>query len=118
MAFLNPKVIKQITENVFKREERTYPVDYNYPIKENIIITIILPEGYAVNELPQKLAISMPNRAARYKFSVHSQEKTIRLINQYEINQTIFPENEYADLRQFNQMIVGKEAEQIVITKK
>lgn len=40
LAFLNPKIINRAMENIFKREERVYPVDYNYPIKERYILTI------------------------------------------------------------------------------
>ncbi|SMO34973.1 Transglutaminase-like superfamily protein [Saccharicrinis carchari] len=117
MAFLNPKVINRMVENIFKREERTYPVDYNYPIQKQFVIRITVPEGYAVDELPEKMAVALPNNAGKYVFVTATQGRTIQLTNQYHINQTIFPGTEYATLKKFNEMIVGKEAEQVVIKK-
>ncbi len=117
MVFLNPKVINKAVENVFKREERTYPVDYNYPIQKQFIIRITVPEGYAVDALPEKMAVGLPNSAAKYIFSIDSQGQTIQLVNNYRIYQTIFSGTEYAALKKFNEMIVSKEAEQVVIKK-
>lgn len=117
MAFLNPMVINRTVENIFKREERTYPVDYNYPIQKQFIIRITVPEGYTVDEIPEKIAVALPNTAAKYIFSIDSQGQTIQLVNNYHINQTIFPGTEYAALKKFNEMIVTKEAEQVVIKK-
>ena len=117
MVFLNPKVINRTIENIFKREERIYPVDYNYPSEKKYIIRITIPEGYSVDELPEKMAVVLPNNSAKYVFVTASQGRTILLTNQYNINQTVFPGNEYPDLRKFNEMIVTKEAEQVVLKK-
>jgi len=117
MVYLNPKVINQIVENEFKREERTYPVDYNYPIKTQYIVRIVLPEGYTIEELPEKMVLNLNNNGAKYVFMTMAQGNVIQFTNQYLINQTIFPGIEYPDLKKFNEMIVTKEAEQIVIKK-
>ena len=117
MIFLNPKVIERAVENIFKREERTYPVDFNYPIKEKFVIRITVPEGYAIDEVPEKLAVGLPNSSAKYVFVTAAQGRTLQLSNQSVINQTVFPGNEYPDLKKFNEMIVTKEAEQVVIKK-
>ncbi|WP_066633035.1 DUF3857 domain-containing protein [Labilibacter marinus] len=117
MVFLNPKLFSRAIENIFKREERTYPVDYNFPIKKQFIIRITIPEGYEIDELPEKLVMALPNNSAKYIFVTATQGRTIQLTNQYMINQTIFPGNEYPDLRKFNEMIVTKEAEQVVLKK-
>ncbi len=118
MIFLNPKVINRTVENIFKREKRTYPVDYNYPINEQFYINITIPDEYVIDELPQQTLTSLPDNKARYVFSVTKiGEKTIQLTNQYQINQTIFSGMEYPDLRKFNELIVAKEAEQIVLKK-
>ncbi len=118
MIFLNPKVINRTIENIFKREERTYPVDYNYPIKEQFSINITIPNDYVIDELPQQTIASLPENKARYIFSVKKiGDKTLQLTNIYQINQTIFSGNEYLDLRKFNELIVAKEAEQIVLKK-
>ncbi|MDB4334831.1 DUF3857 domain-containing protein [bacterium] len=117
MVFLNPKVISRAVENAFKREIRLYPVDYNYPVKEQYIILITIPEGYVIDEVPEKMVIGLPNKSAKYVFVAEILGKTIKLSNQLMINRTIFAGNEYPSLRKFNEMIVTKEAEQVVLKK-
>lgn len=117
MVFFNPKLIDLMTKNVFKREERTYPIDYNYPYKEQYIINITLPDGYTFEEVPEQIAMGLPDQKAKYIFSVRAIGNKISLTNQFLINQTIFPGVEYQDLKKFYEMIVSKEAEQVVLKK-
>ncbi len=118
MLFLNPKVINRTIENIFKREERTYPVDYNYPIKEMVVVTITFPDNYEIDEIPQPKIASLPENEAKYIFSINKMgENSIQFTNRYQINKTIFSGMEYPNLRKFNEIIVAKEAELVVLKK-
>ena len=115
MIYLNPKLINQFDENIFKSEERTYPIDYNYPVKQQHMFTIKLPDGYTVEEIPEPLVVSLPENRGRYIYMVKVVGNNIQFTNQFAINQTIFPGTQYHELKQFYEMIVAKEAEQIVL---
>jgi transglutaminase-like putative cysteine protease len=117
MIFFNPKIIHRKIENVFKSEERTYPIDYNFPLKEQYIINITLPEGYVVDEIPERLIISIPNNKMKYTFALSSAGNALKLTNQFEINQTIFPGTDYPEVKKFYELMVTKEAEQVVLKK-
>ncbi len=117
MIFLNPKVVDKMVENVFKRQERVYPIDFNYPFKEQYMISIKLPEGYTFDEIPEPLVIALPENHGKYVFNIRTLGNTIQLTNQFAINQTLFPGTDYQGLKRFFEMIVTKEAEQVVIKK-
>ncbi len=60
----------------------------------------------------------MPENGARYMFHINQVgENQIQIQNNYQINQTIYSGVDYPYLKKFNEMIVAKEAEQIVLKK-
>lgn len=117
LMFFSPKVIGRMEENIFKQEERVYPIDYNYPIKEQYMFNIQLPEGYEVDELPKPLVMSLPENKGRYVYVVKAVGNTLQLNCQFTINETIIPGGSYPEIKKFYELIVAKEAEQIVIKK-
>lgn len=117
MVFFNPKIIKNMHENIFKLEERVYPVDFNYPFKEQYTFTIQLPEGYIVDEIPEPLVVTLPENGGKYVYMVKVVGSSLQFNCQFAINQTIFSSVDYPDLRKFYELIVAKEAEQIVLKK-
>jgi hypothetical protein len=52
--YLNSIVSKGLDENLFKLEERDYPISMNYPEEVNVILNLALPEGFTV-ESPQPI---------------------------------------------------------------
>lgn len=117
MIYLNPKVINRHVENIFKSEERLYPIDYNYPMREQYMFTIQLPEGYEVEELPAPISVALPDNKGKYLFMVKPIGNKIQLTCQFMINETLFPGINYPELKSFYQIIVTKEAEQLVLKK-
>jgi transglutaminase-like putative cysteine protease len=113
--YFNPVLFDRLTENPFKNDERKFPVDYNYPNQYKSITLIDIPEGYSIEELPRPIAISLPENEGRYIYNINSTGNTIRLSIELTINQTIYPSTNYAEIKKFYEMMVAKEAEQIVL---
>ena len=110
-------VTGRFNENPFKSESRAYPVDYPYPSNETYMLTLNIPEGYAVDELPEDMVIALPEQAGRYTFTTKQRGNTIQLTSRLKIGKMKFYAQEYPHLRQFFNMIVTKEQEQIVLKK-
>jgi hypothetical protein len=118
LIYLNPFFTGQTKENVFKQPTREYPVDFGTPIDRTLISKIVIPEGFAVDELPKPKVIQLPNSSAKYSYNVTQMGNTLNVISMMQINKSLFLQTEYLLLREFYNQIVAKQAEQIVLKKK
>lgn len=116
--YFNPVFFNKINENPFKSEDRKYPVDFGHSFDQMFILKLTIPEGYVVDEAPQAKILSLPGSAGRFTYSFSQMGNTISLINNFQINKSVFNQEEYASLREFYNQVVAKQAEQIVLKKK
>jgi hypothetical protein len=77
-----------------------------------------LPEGYEVEDLPEPMAVTLPNRGGKYLYMINEQNGFITVTVQYKLNQVVFNPSEYELLKEYFAQIVNKEAEQIVLKAK
>lgn len=117
MIYLSPSVYGLEKENPFKSETRKLPIDFPFAQGRRYIFYFTLPEGYIVDELPKPIRISLPNKGGSFTYNVSQLGNKITLINNLKLNQTFFSLEEYESLRKFYEMVIAKNAEQIVIKK-
>lgn len=117
LIYFSPILIDQIDENPFKLKQRTYPVDYAYESKIMYMMNFTLPNGYEVEELPEELILTLPDNSARFVYQVKQIGQIVQLVNKLEINKSRFNAQEYPHLREFYNLIVAKQAEQLVLRK-
>ena len=108
----------QITENPFKAENRLYPVDFNFPIKDSYTFSIKIPEGYVLESKPESLNIAMEDNKGSFKYTVSENMGTIQFACSLEINAPIIESDYYQHLKEFFNQIVLKQNEKIVLIKK
>lgn len=116
--YLNPFENSYLSENPFKLDSRVFPVDFIYPQKRQVILNIEIPEGYAVEEMPQSVVTQFNEKAIVYSFRTAppvNGKITIRL--SYQVNETLFKAEEYQLLKEFFDMIAKKQKEAIVLKK-
>jgi len=118
VLYINPFVASRIEENPFKSEKREYPIDYGTKTEYIYYCKINLPEGYLVDELPKSKLFAMPDNAAKYSYNISSMNNTIVITSNFQVNKTLFIQNEYPLLKEFYNQVVAKQAEQIVLRKK
>jgi hypothetical protein len=118
MLYFNPLLSLRIAENPFKSETRNYPVNYGSGFESVVIGKFTLPEGYAVEELPQNKVYTLPGNAGRFTYSVTQTGNAIQVLSNLQINRSLIVQDEYPNLREFYNQIVAKHAEQIVLKKK
>jgi hypothetical protein len=118
ILYINPIVGNAIKENPFKVEARIYPVDFGSPFEKTNLLKMKIPAGYEVEELPEPVAIALPNNGGRYIYSINNMNGIITLTSLMTINKGIFTQPEYPNLREFYNQIVAKQAELIVLRKK
>ena len=118
IIYLNPMLHEAMKENVFKSQQRLYPVEMPYRSAEKYNLHIILPDGYAIDELPKSVNANYNDDEGQFKYVFSKNEKEINLKSEFMINKSIFNADEYEDLRNYFDYLVKVEAEQIVLKKK
>ncbi|MBS1558452.1 MAG: DUF3857 domain-containing protein [Bacteroidetes bacterium] len=118
IIYLNPFVEQRIQENPFKSKERTYPVDYGNKIEKVYSFKMPVPEGFVIDELPKSKVFTMPNNVAKFVYNASTINDVITIACTFQINKTLFVQDEYPALREFYNLVVAKQAEQIVLKKK
>ena len=114
--YFSPLVFFAEKENPFKQDKREYPVDFVFPHQDKYALTINLPEGYAVESIPEPAAISMGN-LGKFTFHITSNEKQIQISAVKEINEAIVGSQDYEMLKNFYKAMIDKTNEKIILKK-
>jgi hypothetical protein len=117
LMLFSPMFYEATDENPFKLEERKYPVEINYPMTEQHLIQIKIPDGYRIETVPSSIRISLPENAASFTYNIVNLQDRITCSSKLDINKTMFLPEEYADLKQFFNAFIAKQAEQVVLKK-
>lgn len=112
-----PLFFKALTENPFKIDERSYPIDFGSPFEFKNSIRITVPNGYEIVSVPETMAIGLPNQMGVYKFVINQQGNSIMVMTVFKMNTPIYPANEYKPLKEFYSAMVNKSLENVVIKK-
>ena len=115
--FFSPMLYLRSKENIFKEEERVYPVDYAYKFEKDFFISIKIPDGYTVATLPKDAAIALPNNLGKFTYKSTFSNSILQVVVKTNLNKSIISPEDYPYLKQFYSKIVEKENELIVLKK-
>ena len=115
--YISPLFFHTEEENPFKLDERNYPVDFIFPWSDKYIINVTIPDGYAVDYIPEEMHIALANGAGKFTYKMVQNKNQIQILSEVKINQAIIPATEYLGLKEFYKNIVEKQTEQIVLAK-
>ncbi|GAB2958052.1 hypothetical protein GCM10027048_26120 [Hymenobacter coalescens] len=113
-------VLRAVSEaaNPFRLTERRFPVDFGARREETSMVTLTLPAGYVVEELPKNAVVDLPDGGGRFLFSITPVGNTLQIMSRMTLNRSMYLAEEYAGLRQFYEMMLAKQAEKIVLKRK
>jgi hypothetical protein len=104
-------------ENPFSAAERYYPVEMPYCIDETYVLSMEVPAGYKVDELPKSARVSLNDKEGMFEYLIQQTDNIIQLRCHTKLNKATFGPEDYVTLRNFFAFIVQKESEQIVFKK-
>ena len=116
--YFNTLVGLGLTENPFNTEIRRYPVNLGAPQDHNVLLQINLPEGYEVEEAPENQAFALPNNGGTFRLTVIPGNGSITIISKMQLAKEEYQITEYHALREFVNVVIAKEDQQIVLKKK
>jgi transglutaminase-like putative cysteine protease len=119
ILYINPMFGEGYSSNPFTAAQRYYPVEMPFTADETYNLTLEVPNGYVVDELPKQLIAKLDEKASAYfEYRISLSGSTISLRSRIKIDKTLFLPDEYENLREFFNLIVSKQKEQIVFKKK
>ena len=119
IIYLNPMFGEGNKENPFKSAERVYPVEMPCAMDETFNLQLEVPHGYVVDELPKPLIVKLNEQDdGMFEYRISQSGDNISLRSRIRFKRAFFMPEEYETLREFFNLIVKKQGEQIVFKKK
>ena len=112
-------MVDAVKENPFKTPQRYFPVDFNFPRVYQYKLSLIIPEGYTVEELPEQVMQALEDNSVQFTFMAqHNEEsRNVQVFSKIAINQSQVSVNQYPSLQQLYDTIVDKHAGVVVLRK-
>ncbi|MBU2951489.1 DUF3857 and transglutaminase domain-containing protein [Tamlana agarivorans] len=116
--YLNPFLIKFFSENPFKLQERTYPIDFGYSDTYFYNMILDINNEYTIKELPKDVAFQLPNSTGSFVLSTKKVGSTINILFKINFNKPFYEPEYYDYLKEFMNLIVDAQNNStILITK-
>jgi hypothetical protein len=117
IIYFRPVVWHHFHENPFKDTKRRYPIELEYPGVFEYTLTLPIPAGYRLQEIPKPLDISLPNNLATFRYQATADNSVVHLSTRVEFKSTTIHLAYYRKLQDFYNQIIGKYQEMIVLSK-
>jgi hypothetical protein len=117
IIYIDPVLFDRQKNNPFTSPSREYPVDFGLPFSQVYNLQLTIPEGYSVEELPKNNSILLPEKGGKFQYQVAQVGNKIVLNFRFSIDKTLFIPAEYKNLVEFYNLVINKEAEQIILKK-
>ena len=117
--YLSPLRYFGTEQNPFRHDDRLFPVDFAAGHDETTMVTLTLPAGYELTELPKPAVVALPDDGGRYMYSVTAGAPgTVQIMSRLTLHKTMYAAEEYVSLREFYRLMLEKQGEKLVIKKK
>lgn len=114
--YIAPFFNDPISENPFKQESRSYPVDMEYVRNYSFVSQIDIPEGYTIEFLPEDYTQS--TKLMRIEYTIKRVSPTSLIVQGiYGYSQAVYDARDYRKLRYYCNEVVKKFNEKIVLVK-
>lgn len=115
--YVKPVIADAITENPLTAAERSFPMDLPSPVQHTYTLSLQLPDGYVVEDLPENKRVQLKNQSGTFVRITQSKDNALTMRIQAVIRKTKFAPSEYGALKQFFASLVATHAEPIVLKK-
>ncbi|MVN22908.1 DUF3857 domain-containing protein [Mucilaginibacter arboris] len=114
----NPFFMDRTTENPFKLQERTYPVNWGAPSETKTMIRVIFPEQYEIVSKPADIGIALPAHGGQYQTQIDVDGSAFSFSEVKQLNKSVYEPEEYPYLKELFNKIVQSERAEIIFKKK
>ncbi len=118
MLYINPLFTEVTHKNPFNSQSRFYPVEMPFVMDETFTMNMTVPDGYVIEELPKSAVVKFNENEGIFQYLIQQTDNNIQFRSRVKLSRAVFAPDEYTSLREFFDMIVKKQSEQIVLKRK
>ncbi|PKP39265.1 MAG: hypothetical protein CVT98_02490 [Bacteroidetes bacterium HGW-Bacteroidetes-15] len=115
--YLTPGVGVFRTKNPFVTAERVLPINFHFPFEEVVMLRYTIPEGYELYEKPENLILKLSDAKGQFIYSTSQIGNEVMVVSRLSINQTLYVPTDYAEIKNFYDLLVNKSSEKLVFKK-
>ncbi|MDQ1858122.1 transglutaminase-like domain-containing protein [Chryseobacterium sp. WLY505] len=98
---INPMLFLNKSSNEFDQTEvRQYPIDFGSPITKVKKVTLEIPEGYMIEEMPKEKKIVTEDKEIEYTYSIVQKGNKLEVTTTTKINSSDYPKEYYPAFKQ------------------
>ena len=105
-------------QNPFLHETRTFPVDFGTNTEETMMVTLTLPAGYELTELPKPAVVDLPDNGGRFFYTIAATGATVNITSRLSLRKPVYAATDYQYLRELYRLMLAKQSEKLIIKKK
>jgi hypothetical protein len=118
LFYFNPMLAEGYRQNPFEAANRYYPVEMPCAEDETYTMTMEIPIGYVVDEVPKSVRVSYNTDEGFFEYLIQKDDQRVQFRTRIKLKKANFTAEDYESLRDFFGYIVKKQQEQIVFKKK
>lgn len=99
----------------FSKPKRHYPIAYREQYLSVVNTDILLPEGFAVEELPEEQVIEAPFGRFEYRYRLDG--RTLHVTKRIELRPAVIPPADYDNVRKIYEQLAQEKKRQVVLRK-
>lgn len=115
LLMVRPRVLGRLAIEA-DRKKRTVPIDLGETVKITDEYSILLPDGYVVDEVPDAVKIDLG--FAAYQSAVAVEGSTLHYTRTYTVREVTLPADRYAEVQRLAGTIASDEESQVVLKKR
>jgi len=115
--YINPVLFFTESQNPFVQEKREMPVYFGYPKEKKYNISFEIPEGYAVESIPQSISITTAEKELFFSIKIVPDGNKIQILVNKGINTVDVSADYYGAIKDFYQKVIDKQNEKIVLKR-
>lgn len=98
---INPMLFLSKTSNEFDQTEaRKYPIDFGAPTTTIKKVTLEIPEGYTIEELPKNKRIVTDDKEIEYSYMIEQKGNKLEIISTTKVSSADYPKEYYPAFKQ------------------
>ncbi|NJB72620.1 hypothetical protein GGR42_003111 [Saonia flava] len=117
-VYFNPFITKFFDKNPFLLEERNYPIDFGYKRNYTFSISIEVPNGYSVDQLPEKIKKVLSDNMGLLQFETSLTGNNITVYFNLSLNKTHYLPENYNELKELFANVVTVQNNTVIVLKK
>jgi len=114
---IQPFINTEYSKPLFPTLERKLPIDFVCPKTHKFIYMLTIPEGYAIESLPEVKRVELVNSASSFMYNVMQKGSMLQIVVDVAINQEFYLATDISSLKSFFDTVSESLNQSIVLKK-